>query len=801
MVLLVVVASRGASPAPAAQLSRGPYLQLLTSRSVTIVWHTDTAGTCGLSLTSSGGPPRTITGARGTVCALAVDGLAPGTFYHYVPTADGTPLAPESSFRTDDPVAPFVFMVLGDSGTGDASQLAVRDRMLGTPADFVLHTGDMVYEDGAAADFDPKFFAPYAELLRRMVIWPCLGNHDQHTAHGQPWRDVFFTPANNPAKSETYYSFDHGNAHVVVLDSNADTRPGSPQSVFLDQDLGASTATWKFVAFHHTIYTSGTKHGSNTAVRANLLPLLDRRGVDVVFMGHEHVYERTQPLRGDHTVEAGAGTVYITSGGGGGKLYPLGKSTFTAHAEAVHHFVRVAVDGGSLTADMIRADGSVGDTMTLVKPSATTGRASPSDPPNCLADADCDDGSACTIDSCDASAGCRHDPAGWDTLRSVIGSGLAAGVCGQETVPRLVSVPLRQALTLVSRAAVARPGRVRGLVASATRRLRDAGRRAGTATTRGHLSPGCAGALAAVVQTGEDRAACLIASGNGTLLGRPYPCLSWQGPLIRLSGQHTAGYSQRSLTTATRIDARGARFMASPANRYPITLDGGDGLCLTGGVVRGEYDRTLDWATMHDMNNAGVAFASPTTVDGVRVDDVTDGIRPRGTGPFAVRRVWLSYVRDDCVENDHVEGGVIEDSLFDGCYVAVSERPSPSIPDDGHTDLLTIRGSLIRLEPMPGPRGGSPSDLGHGEFFKWSEQATRLALYDNVFMAEQVGQNGPDTMGIPDRLAGCAHNVMVWLGAGDYPAPLPGCFTVTKDRSVWDAAVTSWKQAHPDVHA
>src|SRR2546428_622011 len=177
----------------------------------------------------------------------------------------------------------------------------------------------------------------------------------------------------------------------------------------------------------------------------------------------------------------------------------------------------------------------------------------------------------------------------------------------------------------------------------------------------------------------------------------PFACLAGRGPLVTLHGTRTSEYSNRLLAPGTRIDARAATFLASSSTHYPISLDGGADVCLAGGTVRGQYDRTLDWATMHDMNNAGAAFASPTTVDGIRVDDVTDGLRPRGIGPFTIRNAWLSYIRDDCVEDDHVEGGLIDDSLFDGCYVAISERPSSAIRRPGGGQLLTIRRSLLRL--------------------------------------------------------------------------------------------------------
>jgi predicted phosphodiesterase len=343
-----------------------------------VVWNTDRAAACGLALTGADGASRTIAGPAGVVCAIAADGLAPGGGYTYRPLADGQAVAEEARFRTDDPGRPFTFLVLGDSGSGSADQRAVRDRMLASPADFVLSTGDMVYEDGAADDFDAAFFVPYRDLIRRLVFWPVLGNHDFHTAKGQPWRDAFYTPANNPAHSENYYAFDFGNAHVVVLDSNDDTAPGSPQYAFADHELDTSAARWKFVAFHHAIYSTGKKHGSDLRGRKNLARLFDLHHVDVVFNGHNHVYERTKPLRGDTVVEPGEGTVYVTTGGGGKDLQGLGPpAPFTAYAEVAYHFTRVAVDGDTLRLEMVRADGTTPDAMTLTKGAPVPGSPPP----------------------------------------------------------------------------------------------------------------------------------------------------------------------------------------------------------------------------------------------------------------------------------------------------------------------------------------------------------------------------------------------------------------------------------------
>jgi hypothetical protein len=272
--------------------------------------------------------------------------------------------------------------------------------------------------------------------------------------------------------------------------------------------------------------------------------------------------------------------------------------------------------------------------------------------------------------------------------------------------------------------------------------------------------------------------------------------------VIILSGTRSSAYREGSLPPGAVIDARSALFLASPSNLYPINLDGGAGVCVAGGTVQGEYDRNLSWAAMHSMNNAGIRIGNAdSTIDGIRIDNVEDGIRPIA-GFFTIRNARLSYIRDDCVENDHVQPGTIEDSLFDGCYAAISERPSPSIAAsgyDGRNDLLTIRGTLIRLEAMPGPRGGTTSELGHAQFFKWDALSTKLALYDNIFMAETVATSGASTMDMPDTLTDCSNNVMVWLGPGNYPAPLPSCFTVTTDRGLWDAAVADWEARHLEI--
>ena len=303
---------------------------------------------------------------------------------------------------------------------------------------------------------------------------------------------------------------------------------------------------------------------------------------------------------------------------------------------------------------------------------------------------------------------------------------------------------------------------------------------------------------AEVCDGGDDRA-CPGACGGDCRCGpMASACLAGTGPRLTLSGTYADAYEDRALAPGSRLDARAATLLGMASSPYPLNLGGGSDACVAGGTVAGQYDRGLTWNEMHDLNNAAVRFEGDRfLVDGLRADDVGDGLRPVGRD-FVVRGAWLSYVRDDCIENDHLQAGLIEDVLFDGCYVGVSERPSPAILEsgyDGRRSVLTIHGSLIRLESMPGPAEGD-APTGHGQFFKWDDRATTLALHDDVFLAGETGVGGPETMAMTDRLVSCANNVMVWLGPGDYPAPLPSCFTVTRDRGVWDAAVAAWHARH-----
>jgi hypothetical protein len=264
----------------------------------------------------------------------------------------------------------------------------------------------------------------------------------------------------------------------------------------------------------------------------------------------------------------------------------------------------------------------------------------------------------------------------------------------------------------------------------------------------------------------------------------------------------------------TVFDARGARWRFQT---YPVPLaadpvritGGGQSACFIGGLIEGTNDPAAGWEETYERSNgAAIAFGGDEALadfvlDGIRIHNVWDGIRPRANADrFVITDVWLSDGRDDCIENDHFSTGTLEDSLLDGCHMAISAR-NPRDSESYGSRVLTIQNSLIRLKPFPKPREAMlrrhswARDPGHAMFFKWRSTSMQLRLRDNVFMLEQLPNNQRQAIELPEATS-CSKNVLVWLGSGD-PGPVPDCFEVVRDRAVWDRAKADWVARHPEL--
>jgi 3',5'-cyclic AMP phosphodiesterase CpdA len=314
------------------QLSRRPYVQNLGRTSVTIMWRSETNVA---QTVQYGRGPRVydqsfVEQERTTQHEVTLTDLEPGAPYVYRIVESGLVVAdgPELRFRTDAgrQQTMFEFFVTGDIGVEDPSETHPHEtqatiRTLSPPADLGLLAGDIVYPDGDSRRYDAQLMTPWQDLLSNTPVWPALGNHDWGTNPDENFAKEWALPNN-----EHYYSFDYGNAHFIALD----TKRGSlydeaAQLAWLEQDLARNTqATWTFVYFHYPLITC-TYKGNEPQMAAQLTPLFEQYGVDLVFTGHAHTYERLYPiLQGvpvhrdqDPFYEDPTAPIYVVSGCGG----------------------------------------------------------------------------------------------------------------------------------------------------------------------------------------------------------------------------------------------------------------------------------------------------------------------------------------------------------------------------------------------------------------------------------------------------------------------------------------------------
>ncbi len=253
--------------------------------------------------------------------------------------------------------------VLGDSGTANADAAAVRDAYQtftgGTHTDLWLMLGDNAYNNGTDAEHQAAIFDMYPAMLRTSALWPTRGNHEDAVGGTIPYYDIFTLPTQAATDglstgvdsgTEAYYSFDFGNVHFIVLDSDGTDRSiGGAMLTWLESDLIATSANpgsdWVIAFWHHPPYSKGT-HNSDTEaqlieMRENALPILEAYGVDLVLGGHSHNYERSYFLDGHYGVSSTyVAATHATDSGdgrvGGDGAYAKSAAGLSANAGAVY---------------------------------------------------------------------------------------------------------------------------------------------------------------------------------------------------------------------------------------------------------------------------------------------------------------------------------------------------------------------------------------------------------------------------------------------------------------------------------
>jgi predicted phosphodiesterase len=357
----------------------------------------------------------------------------------------------QSSFLTRKTAEnPIRFVVVGDTASGTRAQKRIAYQLGQSNPEFMLIVGDIVYSNGLVREYFSRFWDVYnntetsgpevgAPMMQSVPFYGVLGNHDVgatnlarfpdglgafyffHPPRNQPRELNAATPLVGPperiaafkdAAGLSYpalnnYSFDNGPAHFLCLDANPYVKVNDPVlQDWIKRDLAQSQATWKFVFMHQPGIHTSERHYNEQQMRW-LSPLFESNGVDVVFAGHVHNYQRSKPLRfapaanqsgrrgmvnGTFTLDdkfdgrentKADGIIYIVTGGGGANLYDTNFTDnptlweydranwapFTTKFIADRHsFTVVEAEKSKLTLRQIDDSGSEVDRILVTKP-------------------------------------------------------------------------------------------------------------------------------------------------------------------------------------------------------------------------------------------------------------------------------------------------------------------------------------------------------------------------------------------------------------------------------------------------
>jgi len=366
-----------------------------------VAWRTDIAST---STVKYGTTPlldsQRLDPAMTVQHAVPLDGLEPDTIYYYHVMSNGQPLTSPKAFSTAKPPSQrnFTFAVFGDSGTGSRPQFAIAAAVQAESPDFVLVTGDVLYGHAERANlisrgllddyewntdltepefWDPYYFLPYQEIVNNTCVFTATGNHDFGI------ENTLYLPHNNPLETERFYSFNYGHGRIIAIDSNVAAvgriyQPKEEQLQWLRANLEEANQdpdiAWKIVFLHHGPFSSGQRNPNRpeAAITKIYVPIFEEFGVDVVFAGHDHAYERScLVFYGNCTAPDEQGILYVVTGGGGHPvLHPdvcRGDCPWPRFRAEAHHFVHVTVEGDTLTGRAIDVDGEVIDTFVVRK--------------------------------------------------------------------------------------------------------------------------------------------------------------------------------------------------------------------------------------------------------------------------------------------------------------------------------------------------------------------------------------------------------------------------------------------------
>jgi len=377
----------------------------------TVTWRTDTTVKTGvvqygtkrglddknkLSVTAQANRLKTDLGDE-LIHTATLTGLIPGTRYYYR-VGDGTKNCSHvSSFATENSSTnQFKFLVFGDTQSGNDKdpdyslwQSTVQNAYQANPdARFFTVVGDEAQAGRSNVHWN-YWFAACKGVIDSISYMPVEGNtecRDMNKTHGEPtiYIGQFKVPPNGPYKNCEAYSYDYGNVHFVVLDSQLREEEKihpellNDEKAWLEKDLSRTEKEWKVAFWHKPPYFSRA-YRTNNLTKTAFTPIIDKHHVDMVFNGHDHAYSRSYPINDDQIVSSPAlGTVYVIAGRSGAKCLKdneqkIWNSDFLDPQDMPNYIV-VDVNGSRMNLKTYKMDGTQIDDYTIDRTNGDTPR-------------------------------------------------------------------------------------------------------------------------------------------------------------------------------------------------------------------------------------------------------------------------------------------------------------------------------------------------------------------------------------------------------------------------------------------
>jgi len=342
-----------------------PYLQNVTTTSITIKWETIIP----FPGTVEYGEDKNFKNKKNEdtpvkLHEIKLTNLRVATTYYYRVSYGETTLKPASFTTTPEPgTRNWRLVAYGDNRTYPETHRKIVNQIIQLNPSIIIHSGDLVSRGDEYEHWKEQYFDPMRGLAENITVFPCLGNHERNSNY---YYDYMSLPDEN---EEVYYSFDYGNAHIIALNSNADDAPfglGETQTQWLIKDLEENKdAEWKIVFFHHPLFRCSPTRGIEPQ-RWVWQEVFEKHGIDMVINGHDHYYQRTYAI-GNYQGKPSRGVYHFISGGGGAPNYPVVPKIHVAYRRSVHHIILFDFQGDRVVGRSIDSDGNVFDAFVIDK--------------------------------------------------------------------------------------------------------------------------------------------------------------------------------------------------------------------------------------------------------------------------------------------------------------------------------------------------------------------------------------------------------------------------------------------------